>query len=750
MIITYPIKQEYIKGKEQRVVPDKVYDLCETASGTFPVGKNSFWHGGVHLFAAATEPIRAIADGEVVAYRYCETDSGDEFFTAPYSTSFVLLKHVADCGTTSIGTTTIVFYSLYMHLAPWASVKTSKNEGLITFVADHKEPKKHNGKIVENQFVTVEKKEKPLFDGKVNGQTDNLRVNRGDVIGFAGLIPDNDTKPSRGIHFEIFMENVDFLANPNKNIWGNVYLTSDLHVNYGDAPSPPPSPRSLSIDPLIEIVPNGAPDKNTGNRKFKFPDKSEGWLRQNAYVSREIEVEKKVGKNVQKIKRPAFFASASDIEVFAVDPDRDRETLAKGSKIIPWTSPWLSKGEFREVRVDGKDYIQVLVVEKLSVGWAEKQLIAYQSDADWRGFEKISETGAFSADGFADHEAIEKLIAQYDKSKDGVLEKSEAPKDVQEKLRKLIVSYPSEWDGSDNGKKYERVTTDTWKGQKLSASDFEKFKTHLKRLQFWQEAQAVTKLPKSATLWHPHPIAFIEHLAKCMNLSKSELALMYPDTNETTRERYREAINKCTVKYFLSNRYRIGHLIGQSIIECGSLNDMLEGSPNSLETDLVQKGSTKTFRDYEKKGQTLGNVFKGDGLKFRGRGMKQLTGRSHISNYLKTIGLAVGGSRYYHSEAEWWGGDGWPKYKEDDDLSKIDPKAHKHRPPKLLIDVEEINKTPFLAVEAGFFFWLTDTDIYKHADNDDSIKVSLIVNRHATGTFNKRKTDTNKVLKELL
>ena len=42
-------------------------------SGTFPIGRNRLWHGGIHLSEAAgwhtSGAVRAIADGEIVAYR---------------------------------------------------------------------------------------------------------------------------------------------------------------------------------------------------------------------------------------------------------------------------------------------------------------------------------------------------------------------------------------------------------------------------------------------------------------------------------------------------------------------------------------------------------------------------------------------------------------------------------------------------------------------------------------------------------
>jgi hypothetical protein len=88
--------------------------------GVFPVTFDRRWHGGIHLVPdTPDEPVRAIADGEVVAYRvsqnpisdgHIDDSTGQEALNT--NTGFVLLRHVTDTGDGR----TITFYSLYMHL----------------------------------------------------------------------------------------------------------------------------------------------------------------------------------------------------------------------------------------------------------------------------------------------------------------------------------------------------------------------------------------------------------------------------------------------------------------------------------------------------------------------------------------------------------------------------------------------------------------------------------------------------------
>ncbi|HEV8605378.1 MAG TPA: N-acetylmuramoyl-L-alanine amidase [Tepidisphaeraceae bacterium] len=66
----------------------------ETKGGFFPLGENTVWHGGVHLFAPEDTPVLACADGEVIAARLEKEEKGSELFYG--SRNFVLLRHRLD------------------------------------------------------------------------------------------------------------------------------------------------------------------------------------------------------------------------------------------------------------------------------------------------------------------------------------------------------------------------------------------------------------------------------------------------------------------------------------------------------------------------------------------------------------------------------------------------------------------------------------------------------------------------------
>lgn len=107
MKISYPLRDT--SGKEFRSLEDVMRLIDGEAHGTWLLGANGLWHGGIHIsdisnpFSALNPdaintgepvPLQFMADGIIVAYRL-----NNEYLTAPYcgqqlrySSSFVLVK----------------------------------------------------------------------------------------------------------------------------------------------------------------------------------------------------------------------------------------------------------------------------------------------------------------------------------------------------------------------------------------------------------------------------------------------------------------------------------------------------------------------------------------------------------------------------------------------------------------------------------------------------------------------------------
>lgn len=97
---------------------------AEGLGGFYPVGKNGFYHGGVHLYS--TDSVKAIADGHILAYRlnrvFISTKKGDNTFDL--SNSFIMLCHEYETPNKQ----KIEYYSLHMHLLPWNSYDKNKHK----------------------------------------------------------------------------------------------------------------------------------------------------------------------------------------------------------------------------------------------------------------------------------------------------------------------------------------------------------------------------------------------------------------------------------------------------------------------------------------------------------------------------------------------------------------------------------------------------------------------------------------------
>lgn len=97
-------------------------------SGHYLLGNHNKWHGGIHIsdksapWCKDKHPVRAIADGKVVAFRMLEDYLTSTFQgeSLRYSNCFCLVQHeYCEVNAETKAKNEFTFYSLYMHLLPW-------------------------------------------------------------------------------------------------------------------------------------------------------------------------------------------------------------------------------------------------------------------------------------------------------------------------------------------------------------------------------------------------------------------------------------------------------------------------------------------------------------------------------------------------------------------------------------------------------------------------------------------------------
>lgn len=141
--------------------------------GSYPIGSNTVWHGGLHLWGSEGDGVHACAAGTVLAARMAEGEANEGEFG---SRGFVLLRHDDAAGT---------FYSLLCHLGPLPA-SDAELEGVSWLQGESGLDSDLVAQLRAGDLVTPER-----------------AVQTGDLLGWVGSFGD----PREAlVHFEVFAE----------------------------------------------------------------------------------------------------------------------------------------------------------------------------------------------------------------------------------------------------------------------------------------------------------------------------------------------------------------------------------------------------------------------------------------------------------------------------------------------------------------------------------------------------------------
>ncbi|MDR5777667.1 MULTISPECIES: M23 family metallopeptidase [unclassified Caballeronia] len=624
--------------------PDPMMDLIDRFEighhGAWPVTFDRRSHCAIHLNPGEqTEPVRAIADGEVVAYRICrnaisdgttDTTTGQPVLNS--NAGFVLLRHKTDTGDGR----TITYYSLYMHL-----LDITNQEHIVPQPNDPPETGSANA-LPKWLLDTGGGK-----DGVVQiGGT--KKVYRKDMLGYVG-----QHQGVAHLHFEIFMTDADFTAWFEKvqigvkepaqpttgDYWGHSYFVISGPQEF--------YPQPAGTDEMwFPRVPGGS--LGAGDTLYV-----EAWFNKGQRFTR-VWIDKGGSGNVTLLT-PAPIADPYDNAQKHYEYDMYERAMA----LYPaCPSDGYEMLRFGRILSDHRTLTGAACATWLAVPFDENGTLGYiniapdaikkLSDADFpffTGWQKVDgDNTPFSDAGRCDHATLCQLTGiqdppssaqplEADPHNSNALDLQLASyvqntEGVDAKLRGMVFKARSEWDSSNNEERYKDLNDPYgfFGRQKDTNPDgYAKFTNFLSKFQF------LDKTPLAGEqLWFFHPLAFIRHFRKCGWLSKREILQLIPSFvirkpgshssmnpgvweqpslgfAASLLENFGVSLNNSMRKFKLDTPLRRACFIGNATQETGWFHYLTEGNRSDNATDLHNGWFGRGFLQLTNPGGNMGS-----------------------------------------------------------------------------------------------------------------------------------------------
>jgi hypothetical protein len=582
MLISYPFLPARGADTTDDAYEKIILDMEMLNAGVYPSSREREWHGGIHLQAPnMIEPVRAIADGTIVAYRLNSelTKEREDDAEGRIDNSFVLIKHETESDSLQDASGTeqpvkIVFYSLYMHLMNTGEMKKRGIDGKAIHAAISE-----SGNGVK------------LCNG--------AKVYRKDIIGYPG-----ESYSTAGmIHFEIFTtdealsaffvdsKNADEIG--TKGTWGDSYFVvkagSPARADHPGVDKGKIGGRKFpvgtagTVDSAKNLFLRIAYRNGT---KYTTTWLDEGRDTAPTLLTSEEGVADEGYEYAMYGIATALYKScpSAGMELLRmgkmIGPDRDKLSAEDGHN---WQLVTYADG--RQGYVDLAD---AAVVEHVL------------SDADfpyWLGWQK-KDGGLFGSNGQCDmRDLLDVLkVAHDDETGDTARQQlrdyfnDAEHRHVRDWAQRMVCRYPSEWDKRNNarcGKLKEKDGLGPGKDGPYVGNDdeFEKHMQFVESLQWWEDVGL-----GDSNVWHFHPLGFISHMRRCGWLDTGDMAQCFPRSllylkgtefaeestpwriASATADRWHVPFNRAARRYGISrSKQRLLHLFAHVIPETGNM-----------------------------------------------------------------------------------------------------------------------------------------------------------------------------------
>ncbi|WP_122490636.1 glycoside hydrolase family 19 protein [Pseudomonas viridiflava] len=321
---------------------------------------------------------------------------------------------------------------------------------------------------------------------------------------------------------------------------------------------------------------------------------------------------------------------------------------------------------------DTVDWYEVSVLDEnvTKTGLIKKSEAKLITQHDWEklGFRIIKEQNT-NADGFLDPDDIpgffKGLYDSLDKfgNSDGKVTSDDLTQalknsELRDQWSKLVAYHPTEWKDSSDSPKWSRLT-DLLKD---SPNVLEHEKKRIDSLIFWKDVGSQSGPLSEGVLWHFHPVTFIDNLItkSCCELNVvsfkqifGEQSLFANRNMSTTssaykvdRQKFVDVLNEAFKKFEFDKCIYKVHFLAQCYHESdrfGTTKEYASGSSYDLATFPASMCTIhgEADRKCKRHRQIIaeGNTTIGDGPKYKGRGLIQITWKGTYQKYKSYSGI---------------------------------------------------------------------------------------------------------------